>query len=129
MRVIIAGGRANTKYETVVEAVLEATKVGITITEIFEGGCTGSDRLARKYAQEHSIPYRTFEANWKQYGLNAGPIRNKNMVKEGDALIALWDGQTRGTGDIIKQAKKKGIPVVIFKIPGVKERRGRPKKT
>lgn len=126
MKVIIAGGRTHTQYATVLQAVQES---GFKITLIIEGGCSGTDRLARQYADKNSIPYRTLEANWKQYGLNAGPIRNRQMVREADALIALWDGASRGTGNCIKEAQKKGIKVFIFKIPRPKESRGRPRKT
>ena len=36
------------------------------------------------------------------------------MADKGEALIAVWDGQSRGTADMIARAKKKGIPVFIF---------------
>lgn len=35
------------------------------------------------------------------------------MAKVGDALIAIWDGKSRGTMHMIEIAKRAGLPVFI----------------
>ena len=37
------------------------------------------------------------------------------MAAEADALIAFWDGQSRGTANMIKIAKDKGLQVAVVK--------------
>ena len=47
------------------------------------------------------------------HGRAAGPIRNKEMANNADALIAFWDGQSRGTRSMINLARKMGLQVAI----------------
>ena len=54
-------------------------------------------------------------ADWHRHGRAAGPIRNAEMAAEADALIAFWDGQSRGTANMIKIAKDKGLQVAVVK--------------
>jgi hypothetical protein len=55
-----------------------------------------------------------YKADFKTYGKAGGPIRNREMAEEADALIAFWDGQSRGTKDMIEVAKKKGLKVRVI---------------
>lgn len=58
-------------------------------------------------------------AEWNKYGKSAGPIRNKKMIDEGnpDIVIAYHDDieNSKGTKNMITQAKDKGIKVQIIK--------------
>jgi hypothetical protein len=36
------------------------------------------------------------------------------MAKYGEALIALWDGESRGTANMIELAHKYGLKVFVF---------------
>jgi hypothetical protein len=35
------------------------------------------------------------------------------MIETADALIAIWDGKSRGTAHTIREAKKKGLLVFV----------------
>ena len=76
---------------------------------------TGADYLAEKWAESRRFPRRIFHADWDRHGKAAGPLRNRGMLKEADALIVFWDGESPGTKDILQGAKKKGIPVKVVK--------------
>lgn len=80
---------------------------------IIEGGAKGVDTLARKFAQEYGIDYLEYPADWKQYGKRAGYIRNKQMVNLADYVIAIWDGESKGTASTIMLGHRKGIPVEV----------------
>jgi hypothetical protein len=54
-----------------------------------------------------------FPADWKTHGKAAGPIRNRQMAKNAEALIALWDGNSRGTKNMIETATKLGLKVYV----------------
>lgn len=110
MKTIIAGSRDITEYELVVQAVAES---GFVITEVVCGMAKGVDMMGYRYAQEHGIPVKEFPANWNKHGRAAGPIRNKEMADYADALIALWDGESRGTKNMIDLANRQGLKVYV----------------
>lgn len=107
MRVIIAGMRTGAPWADIYRAVSES---GFEITEVVSGAARGVDRMGEKLAADRGIPVTRFPADWKLHGKSAGPIRNAEMADYADALIAVWDGHSRGTGDMIDTAKKLGLP-------------------
>ena len=56
-------------------------------------------------------------ADWNKYGKRAGYLRNADMAKEAHALIAFWDGKSKGTNHMIQLAKQNylTIKVVLYK--------------
>ena len=75
--------------------------------EIVQGGANGVDSLAKQYAHEHNMSCMEFKADWKQFGKAAGPIRNNDMAKYSDMLIAFQpELPTKGTQNMINTAKK-----------------------
>ena len=42
--------------------------------------------------------------------------RNREMAQYADALIAIWDGDSRGTGSMIKLAQQHGLKVYVFTV-------------
>lgn len=82
------------------------------ITEIVSGTAQGADTLGEKYAYQKSIPVKKFPALWGKYGLKAGPIRNGEMATYADACIVIWDGESRGSFNMIKQAKAQGLKLM-----------------
>lgn len=75
---------------------------------IISGGCPkGGDRFAEILAKTYSIPITIYKANWKKYGKSAGFIRNTDIAKESDILIAcVAPDRTGGTENTIKKFKK-----------------------
>lgn len=110
MRVIIAGCRHFTDYELVDMAIKESN---LDITTVISGGAKGVDRLGEIYAESMNITLHVFEADWERHGRAAGPIRNRKMAENADALIAVWDGKSRGTKNMIETAKKLGLLVFV----------------
>lgn len=111
MRVIIAGSRGLADYDLVLRAI-EGFKQ--PITEIFSGHANGIDRLGERYAYAHRIPIKSFPYP-KGHGKRGGPMRNKQMALQAQALIAIWDGQSKGTLDMITQAKRHGLIVHVHR--------------
>jgi len=103
MKVIIAGGRNITYWPTVGRAI-KLSK--FDITEVVSGGATGVDYLGESFAKLASLKLTIFKADWDAHGKAAGPIRNKTMAAYADALIAVWDGKSRGTKNMIEEMKK-----------------------
>lgn len=114
MNVIIAGTRHNVDPKIVDEAIEES---GFEVTGVISGAALGIDRQGEKWAQKRGIGVRSFPADWKAYGRAAGPMRNEEMAKVGDALIALPCKHSKGTLDMIQRAKRHQIPVFERMVP------------
>jgi hypothetical protein len=110
MKIIIAGGRDFDNYLHLLEAVV---KSGFDVTEVVSGGAPGADTLGELFALDLEIPLKRFPADWNRHGRAAGPIRNGEMAEYGDALIAMWDGVSTGTANMIKQATERGLKVHV----------------
>ncbi len=115
-KVIIAGSRSFADYEklrSVCDSIFPNQYSEPRIS-ILSGTSSGSDSLGERYANERGYTLYRYPANWKQYGKAAGPIRNRQMVEDADAAIVFWDGQSRGTKNLIEQANKQGLIVRII---------------
>jgi len=112
MKVIIAGSRTIWSYKSVCEAVAIS---GFTISKVISGNAKGIDKIGIIWALINKKPFQIFNADWKKYGnRSAGFIRNNHMAKEGDALIAIWNGHSTGTKHMIDIANKYGLEVFIL---------------
>ena len=112
-RVIIAGTRDFNDYQLLCDkcdAILSAKRQDSNIV-IVSGTARGADRLGERYARERGYQIRQFPADWLNDEKKAGPIRNAKMADNADALIAFWDGQSRGTKNMIETAKRKGLVI------------------
>lgn len=116
LRVIVAGGRDFIDRDYLYERLdHHFRKFSDNELEIVHGGAPdGADKFADDYAKECSLQYIVFEADWIRYGDSAGPRRNAEMAKYAHALIAFWDGKSRGTKSMINQAKKYSIPYTVY---------------
>lgn len=110
MKTVIAGSRGITSRKVVDEAIQAS---GFTISEVVSGGARGVDRLGEDWAEENKVPVKRFLAKWAEYGKAAGPIRNRHMADYAEALIAIWDGESKGTLNMITQAKCRGLHVYV----------------
>ena len=114
MKVIIAGGREFTDYDKLrsyCDYILQNQKD----VEIVSGAARGADILGEKYARERGYRITQSPANWDKYGKSAGYIRNEEMAKYADALIAFWDGKSKGTEHMINLAKQYNLKVKVYK--------------
>ena len=103
MKVIVAGSRTITDYQKVKNAL---SAFEWEITEIVSGGANGVDKMGERWAIENKIPLRRFPAKWDLHGKSAGPIRNREMAEYADALVAIWDGKSKGTYNMIEEANR-----------------------
>ena len=111
MKTIIAGSReAGAELIDVVMAVL---KCGWRVTEVVSGTAPGVDKLGEEYAKLLNLPIHRFPADWAKYGKRAGRVRNAQMADNAEALIAVWDGKSSGTENMIDMAKTRSLKVYI----------------
>ena len=113
MRTIIAGSRTATNYDDLLRAI-EAAPWKPTL--VISGTARGADELGERWARENAIPLLRIPAEWATYGRRAGYLRNLEMAKQAHALIALWDGTSRGTVHMIETARSNGLEVFVWRI-------------
>lgn len=112
MRLIIAGSRGITDRRRVEKAFL---RYGFhkRATAIVSGGAAGVDQIGEWLAGKYGLDLIRMPADWETYGKRAGPIRNAKMAGVSDALLAIWDFQSRGTLDMIGKAVIVGLKVYL----------------
>jgi hypothetical protein len=99
---------------------------GVIPTKILSGGAEGIDTGAIIYAQRKLLPcgvrrpkYDGTAAFASAHNKLAPKLRNQRMVDEaladpdGGALVAIWDGLSGGTADIVCRALAAGLPVHV----------------
>ena len=70
-------------------------------------------RSAALYASDAGIKLTEFLPDYEKYGRFAPLKRNIDIVAYSDEIIAFWDGKSRGTSFVIKEAEKQGKKVQI----------------
>jgi len=71
---------------------------------ICSGGCSkGGDRFAEMIAKDHGIPIIIFYANWKKFGKGAGFVRNSDIAKNSDLIIACVMRHQEGVEKVLKR--------------------------
>ena len=82
---------------------------------IVSGGCPlGGDRFAEILAKTHQVPILIHYAKWNKLGKSAGFIRNTDIAKDCDILIAVVsEDRTGGTEDTIKKAEMLEKKIVL----------------
>ena len=114
LKTIIAGSRSATKKD-VFDAIGQ-TSWACQIDTVISGTAKGADKFGEAWAKDHNRSITYFPANWNVYGRAAVPIRNKAMAEYAHALIAVLDGKSKGTKNMIELAKKQGLLVEVFYI-------------
>jgi len=115
MKVIIAGSRDITNYDVVRACIEDAiNRTGWHVDTVLSGCARGVDRLGERWAELHGIPVERFPADWARYGRRAGYLRNEEMAKVADALIAIWDGVSPGTKHMIRLAFRQNLKFAIY---------------
>ena len=114
-RVVVAGSRNFKDYDRLATELDKFLKGKKNIT-IVSGTARGTDRMGEKYAAEHGYKIDQFPAEWGKYHQGAGPIRNLQMVKTADAVVAFWDNESSGTKNIIDCARQENIPYKVISI-------------
>lgn len=119
IKLIVAGSRNIVSKDVVFPIISDYLRILKSQSpvdfEIVTGMAKGVDMLAKEYAQEHYIPVKEFPANWDGEGKSAGYKRNIRMAQYADHLLAIWDGESKGTSHMIKTAVEYGLKTHIVK--------------
>jgi len=112
MKVIVAGSRGWTDYDTV-RSTLDIVTEGAKNLEVVSGTARGVDQMGERYASERGLPCTRFPAEWRRYGKRAGYLRNEQMADYADTLVAFWDGKSPGTEHMINLARSRNMTITV----------------
>ena len=124
MKLIIAGSRKISPSTELINALLNQYGIIEEVDIYVSGGAKGVDTACEDFAEEmkelcgpDNIHLKVFEANWTLHGKKAGPIRNRQMAEYADALLLIWDGESKGSANMKSEMLKLEKPVyeVILK--------------
>lgn len=113
MKIAIVGGRDFNDYEKLKNALTPyLARCDVEIC----GEAKGADTLGAKWAQENYIKVEYFPADWGNYGRRAGYLRNEEMAKAADFVVAFWNGESKGTKHMIDLTLKykKSILTIMY---------------
>lgn len=112
--IIIAGGR---DFNDMSALISKLDEVLIELKDsqllIVSGTARGADKLGEEYAKSNGYHVKRFPPDWNTHGKAAGFIRNAEMAKFADVLVAFWDGKSKGTKHMIDIANKEGLKVFV----------------
>ena len=115
--ILVCGSRNYDDAETI-SNVLNMCRKKYGNISIIHGGCSGADTIASYYAVYCKISSKAYPADWKKYGKGAGPIRNTQMLDEGNPSLVLAFhrdiNSSKGTRNMAIQAMKRRIPVSLI---------------
>lgn len=114
-RLLITGDRNWSVVHPVAFVLGAATMKGYGL--LIHGDARGADTLAARIALAEGWTGLSFPADWRRYGRSAGPRRNIEMLAQRpDAVVAFHDDleHSRGTGHMVRLARKGGVPAVHF---------------
>jgi hypothetical protein len=116
MKLAVVGSRDIVDEELIFNSINSVIKdVGGDVT-IISGGARGVDSIAVKWAKDNNVPFIEFRADWNKFGKAAGMIRNKDIIRECDTVLAIWDGKSKGTENSIKLGYSLNKNVVVINV-------------
>ncbi len=83
------------------------------VGEVISGGANGADSCASRWAKEHGVKLTEFLPDWDRFGKRAGFLRNEDIIAASDQVVALWNGESKGTQNSISIAKRLKKPTMI----------------
>jgi hypothetical protein len=94
------------------KAFLEIYKEG---DHLVSGGCSrGGDRFCEILAKKYQIPIKIHYAQWDKLGKKAGMIRNTDIAKDCDILMAVVaEDRTGGAEDTVRKATTFGKEIIL----------------
>ena len=116
MILLICGGREWNNVSPILDRLEQLEALGIRPI-IIHGNCRGADKHGGIAAKQLGLPVFACDAPWAVYGNAAGPIRNGWMADmKPDLVWAFHENikESKGTKDMLKQARIKGIPYKVF---------------
>jgi len=121
MKLAIVGSRTLRQKEVLQVIGQVITKAKNKIDTVITGGANGVDSIAEYYAKNHNIGVEVYYPVYSRHGKRAPLIRNNEIIKNSNAMLAIWDGESKGTKYTTDKAKKAGMAVMVVRLDPIKK--------
>lgn len=111
MRVIVFGGRDFHNRAMAFKA-LDRIDKQYNITTVIDGVALGADKLGHDWACYRGKQTERYPADWAKFGRAAGPIRNRQMVEEGNPDMGIAFPGGKGTENMKSILRTAGIKLL-----------------
>ena len=111
MRVIVAGGPDYDGGAISIEEVVKNS--GLNVATVLSGGERGAGLAVERWAEAKGVELEVYLSDWKRHKYRASHVRNEEMAKDADAMIALWDGKNPTISHLMSLMEAKKKPVYI----------------
>ena len=117
MKIAIVGSRS-IEYDKIHDMAIAFLEryIPVNCTELVSGGAPGADKLAEEYAERYHLKMTVLEPDYGRHGKRAPLMRDEEIVRGVQYVIAFWDCRSKGTAYTVTYAIKEGIPVRIIRI-------------
>jgi len=109
----IVGSRNFNRWDLLVSEMIKLIDTHGQPDSIISGGAKGADSMAEKWAKSNGCKMIIHPALWDTYGRRAAYLRNQDIVRDSDILLAFPSKGGRGTQMTINLSQDKGIPTII----------------
>jgi YspA, cpYpsA-related SLOG family len=113
LKVAIVGSREYPRLDMVWDFITkQAARRPDTV--IISGGARGVDTVAAVAGRMAGLQVLEIIPDWDGAGMEAGFLRNSEIVAQVESVVAFWDGSSRGTRDTIEKARSEGKKVLVL---------------
>lgn len=109
MKLGVVGGREFDDYDMLKSALNKFKQIDLIVS----GGAKGADSLGEQYADDNGINKLIHYPDWQEHGKLAGFVRNTDIVRDSDLIIAFWNKESKGTKDTIDKCHKMGKLILV----------------
>jgi hypothetical protein len=121
-RILVTGDREWTDRATIRLVLTPLYHADPATFVLISGAARGADTIAYQVAKRLGLPSERnlrFPADWRKFGSGAGPIRNRQMLAEGqpEQVLAFHAdlAHSHGTRDMVLVALAAGLPVSLYR--------------
>lgn len=112
---MVTGSRSWTHRSTIERVLAQMYVDAARPPLLLHGGARGADQIAADVAADLGWEVKAVYADWDRHGKKAGVLRNLQMLDMNPhAVLAFWDGQSKGTRHAFEEAMRRGIPTNVY---------------
>jgi predicted Rossmann-fold nucleotide-binding protein len=113
MKIAVIGSRSVNDNDLIYELIEEFIEKNVQPDEsitIMSGGAKGIDSVAQEFAKINNYDFVLFEPYHKvdtraKFNARYFFVRNQQLILNADAVLAIWDGESKGTAHGIELAR------------------------
>jgi hypothetical protein len=114
MRIVVAVGAYASKVEDIDKCMRYVYLYKNGFAEIVTGGYEQRNKVVLEWANSFNCVTTLFGDKESDGNKSAQEVRNEQMAEYGDMLVAIWDGKSVGTRDMIECMKELRKPYFVF---------------